>query len=133
MAEIHRKVIKQNGRNVVSRIFQAGNDKDTIAAWNADLNRILQVFNVCSVAFTWSSLIVHFQTELIMNTHVTVSDIRDDVSGIRRGMSMIQEEIGGQVCLVSASHTQSQQWEDAYCCLGPNQVGRSQVSSFNYQ
>ena len=34
-----------------------------------------------------------------MNTHVTVSDIRDDVSKIR-------EDIGGQVRSVSVSHIQ---------------------------
>ena len=40
---------------------------------------------------------VLFQTELIMNTHVTVSDMHHDVSGIRRDVSKIQEDIGNQV------------------------------------
>ena len=68
-----------------------------------DLNRILHVFNVRSVRFTLLSLTVSFQTELAINTHVTVSDVhRDvsgishDVSGIRSDVSKIQEEIGGQ-------------------------------------
>ena len=51
MAEIQRKVIKQSERNAVSRIFHAKNDKEVIAAWKVDLNRILHVFNVCSVIF----------------------------------------------------------------------------------
>ena len=51
MAEIQRKVIKQSKRNAVSRIIHAANDKDAIAAWKLDLNRILQVFNVRSVTF----------------------------------------------------------------------------------
>ena len=95
MAGIQRKVIEQNGRNAVSRVFQASNDKDSIAAWKLDLGRILQVFNVGSIIFTWSSLTDIFQTELVMNIHVTVSDMRRDVSKIR-------EEIGGQVHSVSA-------------------------------
>ena len=51
VAEIQRRVIKQSRRNVVSRLFHAKNDKETIAAWKSDLNRILHVFNVCSVTF----------------------------------------------------------------------------------
>ena len=94
------KVIKQSGRNPVSRLLHAKNDKETIAGWKSELNRILHVFNVCSVVFTWSSLIVFLQTELIMNIHVNVSDIRNDVSKIREG-------IGGQVQPVSASYVQS--------------------------
>ena len=89
MTEIQRKIVKQSGRTIVCRIFQARNDKDTIATWQLDLGRILQVFNVRSVYFTWPTLIVHSKTELALNTHVTVSDIRHDVS-------KIQEEIGGQ-------------------------------------
>ena len=103
MEAIQKKVIKQSERNAASRILQAGDDKDTIAAWKLDLGRILQVFNVRSVILTWSPLTVPVQTELIMNTHVTVSDIRDDVSGIRSDVSKIREEIGGQVCSVSAT------------------------------
>ena len=95
MAGIQRKVIEQNGRNAVSRVLQASNDKDRIAAWKLDLGRILQVFNVGSIIFTWSSLTDLFQTELVMNIHVAVSDMHQDVSKIR-------EEIGSQVHPVSA-------------------------------
>ena len=62
-------------------------DKETITTWGSDLNRILHIFNVRSVVFTWLSLIVPFQTELAMNTHVTVSGIRHDVSKIREEIS----------------------------------------------
>jgi len=48
MAEIQRKVVKQNGRNAVSRLVHAKNDKEKIAAWKLDLDRILHVFNVRS-------------------------------------------------------------------------------------
>ena len=53
-----------------------------------------------SVVFIPQLLTVLPQTELLMNTHVTVSDMRHDVSGIRRDMSKIQEDIGNQVRLV---------------------------------
>ena len=79
MAEIQRKVIKQGKRNAVSRLIHARNDKETVAAWKLDLNRILHVFNVCSVTFARSSLTVRFQTELAINTNVVVSDVRKGV------------------------------------------------------
>ena len=87
-------MIKQSGRNAVSRLFHAKSDKETIAGWKAELNRILLVFNVRSIALAWPSLIVSFQTELVVNIHVAVSDIRHDVSKIR-------EENSGQVRSVS--------------------------------
>ena len=100
MAEIQRKVIKQSGRNAVSRLFNAKNDKEKIAGWKTDLNRILLVFNVRSTPLAWSLLTVPFQTELVVNIHVAVSDIRHD-------MLKTREENGGQVRSVSWRHTQS--------------------------
>ena len=100
MAEIERKAIKQSRRNAASRLVHARNDKDTIAGWKLDLGRILQIFNVRPVVFTRSSLTVTFQTELAMNTHVAVSDIRHDLSKIR-------EEIGGIAHPVSVNRARS--------------------------
>ena len=101
MAEIQAKVIKRSGRNAASRFFHARNDKETIAAWKSDLNQILLVFNVRSVAFTLASLFTSFQTELVVNTHVTVSGMRHDLSKI------VQGEVGVPVHSVSASHIRS--------------------------
>ena len=86
MVEIQNKVIKRSGRNAVSRLLQAKNDKEKIAGWRVELNRILHIFNVRSVISAWSSLTIDFQTELAVNTHTIVSDIRDDVSKIRDGI-----------------------------------------------
>jgi hypothetical protein len=33
-------------RNPLSRLFHARNDKDMIAGWKQDLNKILHIFNV---------------------------------------------------------------------------------------
>jgi len=43
--------MKRSGRNAVSRLLHAKNDKETIGAWRLDLIRILQVFNVRLVTF----------------------------------------------------------------------------------
>ena len=107
MEEIKRKVTKRTKRNVVSRLVHARDDKDTIAAWKLDLNRILHVFNVRSAVFTQLSLTVPLQTELAINTHVTVSEMHHNVSGIRSDVSKIREEIGGNVRSVSAPRVSS--------------------------
>jgi len=49
VAEIQKRVIKRSKRNVVSRLFHAKNDKEAIAGWKSELNKILVIFNVCSV------------------------------------------------------------------------------------
>jgi hypothetical protein len=49
LAEIQRKIIEKGKRNPVSRLLHAKNDKEMIAAWKSDLNKILLVFNVRSV------------------------------------------------------------------------------------
>ena len=103
VVEIQENIVEKGGRNLVSRLIYAKSDKDTIAAWKLDLNRILHVFNVRSIIFTRLSLTFPSQTELAMNTHVTVSDVHHDVSGIRHNMSKIQEEISGQARSVGAT------------------------------
>jgi hypothetical protein len=51
VAEIQEKVIEKGGRNLFSRLVHAKDDKDTIASWRSDLNRILHIFNVRPVVF----------------------------------------------------------------------------------
>ena len=48
VAEIQGKVLKRSRRGRAFRFMHSRDDKDVIAAWKSDLNRILQVFNVCS-------------------------------------------------------------------------------------
>jgi len=51
VADIQKKIAKWVKRNPVSRRFHAKKTKETIAAWRLDLEKILQVFNVRSVAW----------------------------------------------------------------------------------
>jgi len=88
---MERKTIKQGKRNVLSRFFHATNDKETIAGWRSDLNRILLVFNVRSVMFVWLLFIIDLQTELAINTHITVADTHTLVSDIHRNVIKNQE------------------------------------------
>jgi len=97
------KIIKQSKRNVVSRHLHAKLDKETIATWRSDLVRILHIFNVCSIVSTWLLLTLHSQTELAINTHVTVSEVHHGVvnthtlvSDIHRNMLKGQEGTDGQ-------------------------------------
>ena len=65
-------------------MFHAKNDKETIATWRSDLNRILHVFNVRSrsIVSVWRLLTLDSKTELAINTHVTVSETHAIVSGL---------------------------------------------------
>jgi len=95
VAEIQRNIIKQGKRNVVFQHLHVKNDKDKIAAWRLDLVRILQVFNVRSIVSVRLLLIRHPQTELAINTHVTVSNTHAMVSNIHRNMVKGQEGSDG--------------------------------------
>jgi len=50
VAEIEGDITKQGKRNGISRHLHAKSDKEKVAAWGSDLDKILQVFNVRSVA-----------------------------------------------------------------------------------
>ena len=43
------EVKKRSEGGRITRFLRSRNDKDVIAAWNSDLNRLLQIFNVCSM------------------------------------------------------------------------------------
>ena len=74
VAEIQRNIVKRGKRNAVSRLFHAKDDKEAIATWRLDLNRILHVFNVRSPLCVRSLLIVYLQTELAINTHIVAHE-----------------------------------------------------------
>ena len=46
VAEIQANVIEKGERNLFARLVHARNDKEAIAGWRSDLNRILHIFNV---------------------------------------------------------------------------------------
>ena len=112
VAEIQGKIIEKSGRNLFSRLARAANDKDAIATWRMDLNRILHVFNVRSVVSVRLWLTNPLQTELAINTHVIVSDVHHGVantqtmvSDIHRNMLKGQEGADDQHRSVSDNHT----------------------------
>ncbi|KAF9792146.1 hypothetical protein BJ322DRAFT_16655 [Thelephora terrestris] len=71
VAEIEWNVKKQSKRNLASRLFHAKNDKDKIAGWVSDLNKILQIF----------------RTELAIDTNVTASGTHKIVSDTQNVVS----------------------------------------------
>ena len=108
MAGIQNKVIEKGKRNAASQVFYSKNDKDAIAGWKQDLNRILQIFTVRSINPIWQSLIHHFQAELLVNTHLTVADTHltvvdthTMVADIHRNVLATQAGPDGQNPLVS--------------------------------
>jgi hypothetical protein len=112
VSEIQRKIIKQNERNAVSRLFHAKSDKDAIAAWRRNLNRILHVFNVRFTTLSPQLLIICFQTELAINTNVAVADVCHDVmntnnivSDVRHNVANTHNMVSGIRNVVSDTHS----------------------------
>ena len=51
MANVQKKLAKWGKRNAVSKRFRASSDKATIANWTLELDKPLQVFKVCYIAW----------------------------------------------------------------------------------
>jgi len=47
--DIQRNIFKRNKRNLISRRYHAKDDKEAIATWSLDFNRIRRVFDVRSI------------------------------------------------------------------------------------
>ena len=117
MAGIQKRIVKQGKRNAVSRAFYAKSDKDTIATWRRELDRILHVFNVCSAYSVWHSLTASLQTELAINTHTMVVDIHQNVLASREG---------GHRQFHPVNMIRSRQQKSAYDLAGSSQVSQQQ-------
>jgi len=95
VAEIEGNVVKLGKRNAVSRLFHSKDDKERIAGWRLDLNRVLHVFNVRSITSSPTFLIIRFQTELAINTHGAVVNTQNIVSDIHRTIVERQDGTDG--------------------------------------
>jgi len=79
---IQKNIIKRGERNVISRRYYARDDKEAIAAWNLDLNRIRRVFDVRPVTPVQTPLTARFQTELGIYTRATGSDATTKLTAV---------------------------------------------------
>ena len=107
MAEIQRKVIKHSKRNVVYRHLLAKGDKDKIAAWRVDLEKIVRNFNVRSIVTVRRLLTMDSQTALAINTNVIVAETNVIVSNINRIMVGGQGGNDGRNLMVSGARSLS--------------------------
>jgi len=85
-------------------MFHAKNDKETIATWRSDLNRIINVFNVRGVTPARPPLTIHSQTELALNTNVAVSDVHLDVINTQSIVSDVRHDVTNVRTVVSNTH-----------------------------
>ncbi|KAF9780536.1 hypothetical protein BJ322DRAFT_1213644 [Thelephora terrestris] len=74
VSTIQKAIVKQGKQGPASPLFHAKNDKEKIAAWERDLDRILLIFN----------------TELAIDTHVMVAGTYKNVLAIQEGAQSIQ-------------------------------------------
>ncbi|KAF9792102.1 hypothetical protein BJ322DRAFT_1102626 [Thelephora terrestris] len=109
VAEIERSVKKQSKRNAASRLFHAKNDKDKIAGWSSDLNKILQIFNTelaidTNVTASGTHKIVSDTQNVVLDTRDVVSDTQDVVSDTRNIVSGTQNIVSETHDVVSETH-----------------------------
>ena len=104
VAEIRRKIIKQGKQNRISPPVHSEEDKETMAALRSSLNRILDVFNVCSIVSVLLLLTLHAQTELVRNTPITVSGIHHEVMNAPTTVSELHRNVADTNAIVSDIH-----------------------------
>ena len=109
VAEIQEKIVEKDRRNLLSRLAHAKNDKEAIVTWRSDLNRVLHVFNVCSLAASIQQLLTATtpQTELAIGTHVVASETHTMVSELHRSTVTARGVTDSQYHLVSVAFNPS--------------------------
>ena len=81
VSEVQKNITERRGkRRVISRRLHAKDDKEAIAAWKLDLDKILHTFNVRSTTSVRPSLDLCFQAELGTNQHTTVSGTQQNAA-----------------------------------------------------
>ena len=96
MVDIQRRVDEKYSRDTFSGIFYTQNDKNTIAAWKDDLDRLLHIFNVRSVGSASPSLTTPFQTELAIDTNVAATETDRKVTDMHQDVLAIKESVAGK-------------------------------------
>ena len=102
--KVEERVAEKGKRNSVSKLFHARNDKETISSWRSDLTRILGVFNVRSIVPVWLLLIIHFQAELAICMHASISAVHHDVMTTQTIVSSVHGNVVNTNTLVSDIH-----------------------------
>ena len=141
MGQIQKSAVDPDKRSLLSRIFNVKSDKDRVAAWRPDLDRILHIFEVRStVCFLPTRLTVRLQTELALHTNVTVSGIHEDVVDIREDVASARElisDVHRAVVKDQGAGGISNQMASNHGVLPTVEIflhflGSNQVRSFNY-
>jgi hypothetical protein len=98
VVKIQGEVVKQRKRNALYRFVISKTDKDKITGWKQDFIMILHVFNVRSISFvvhSFTNLAAPFQTELAIDTNMTVTDTKTIVTDTKTMIrSMLTEREG---------------------------------------
>ena len=104
LADIRSRVVRRSKQNPISYASHVQNDSQAITGWKTDLDKILLVFDVCSVVSVRPALTVCSQTELGSNIYVTVSAVRDGVAETYAIVSEVQRDVAGTHTVVADTH-----------------------------
>jgi len=86
VGEAQKNIVKRRKRNIISRLFHAKDDKEAIAIWSLELDRVLHVFDVRSVTSVRPVLTFRSQNEFVTNTHHDVKAAHDTVSDVNHNV-----------------------------------------------
>jgi len=101
VAKIQERIVERGERGLLSRFIHAKDDKEKIASWRSDLNRILGIFKVCSVVPVRPLLTVCFQKELGVNTRANRSGVRRNVPDTRMVAPNVRNDVVNTQPIVS--------------------------------
>ena len=101
VATIQKEVVKQDSG---PPSFHAKNDKEMIAAWGRDLDRILLIFNVRPVSLVERLLRAPLQMELSINNHTILLDILRDVQAGQGGTDAQRQSVSTTFCSSTIKH-----------------------------
>ncbi|KAF9791182.1 hypothetical protein BJ322DRAFT_432487 [Thelephora terrestris] len=102
VAEIERKVKEESKRNAALRLLHAKSDKDKIAGWASDINKILQIFNTELAIDT--NVVVSGTHKIVSGTHNIVSDTYNVASETQNIVSNTHNVVSNTHDVVSNTH-----------------------------
>lgn len=79
VTEVQKHIVERGKRNAISRRYHAKDDKEAIATWRLEFNRILHVFHVRPITSAWRLLTFSYKAELWTSVCATDSDTHQGV------------------------------------------------------
>ena len=88
----------------MSQPIHSNEDRETIAAWRSDLDKILHIFHIRYIVFIWLLLTLHSQIELATDTQTTVSDLHRGAANTHAIVSEVHRDVANTYDMLTDIH-----------------------------